>query len=61
MKPKEREETGQTDLFRPRLDQFIDLKHPLVKLRARIDWAHMEEVFGSAYTTRTGHPPLPTR
>lgn len=61
MKPKEREETGQTDLFRPRLDQFIDLKHPLVKLRARIDWARMEEVFGSAYTTSTGHPPLPTQ
>jgi IS5 family transposase len=33
MKPKERVETGQTDMFRARLDQFIDMTHPLVRLR----------------------------
>jgi len=28
MKPKERRETGQRDMFRSRLDQIIDLRHP---------------------------------
>jgi len=32
MRPKERRETGQTDLFRARLDQIVDLSHPLAKL-----------------------------
>ncbi len=27
MKPRERRETGEKDLFRSRLDQIIDLKH----------------------------------
>ena len=32
MRPRERRETGEQDLFRSRLDQIIDLKHPLVTL-----------------------------
>jgi hypothetical protein len=32
MRPKERRETGEGDLFRSRLDQIIDMKHALVKL-----------------------------
>jgi len=32
MRPPERRETGEQDLFRSRLDQIIDLKHPLVAL-----------------------------
>jgi hypothetical protein len=35
MRPPERRETGEQDLFRSRLDQIIDLKHPLVALVAR--------------------------
>jgi len=27
MQPKERQETGEQDLFRSRLDQIIDLQH----------------------------------
>ena len=34
MRPPERRETGEQDLFRSRLDQIIDLNHPLVKLAA---------------------------
>ena len=29
MRPKERRETGEQDLFRSRLDQIIDLDHAL--------------------------------
>jgi IS5 family transposase len=29
MRPKERRETGQSDLFRARLDQIVALDHPL--------------------------------
>jgi hypothetical protein len=32
MRPKERRETGDQDLFRSRPDQIIDLNHALVKL-----------------------------
>ena len=32
MKPRERRETGEQDLFRSRLDQIIDMKHPLATL-----------------------------
>ena len=34
MRPKERRETGQSDLFRARLDQIVDPSHPLVRLAA---------------------------
>jgi transposase, IS5 family len=61
MRPKERRETGQTDLFRARLDQIIDPTHALVKLAAAIDWRFLEERFGAAYDDDPGRPPLPTR
>ena len=32
MRPKERRETGQSDLLRSRLDSIIDMNHALVKL-----------------------------
>ena len=61
MRPKERRETGDGDLFRSRLDQIIDLKHALVKLAQAIDWRFLEGRFGEVYTDKPGHPPLPTR
>jgi transposase, IS5 family len=61
MRPKERRETGEHDLFRSRLDQIIDLDHALVKLARAIDWRFLEEKFGAAYTDKPGHPPLSTR
>jgi IS5 family transposase len=57
----ERRETGQRDLFRARLDQIVDLDHPLVKLARAIDWSLLEERFGAVYTHDPGRPPLPTR
>lgn len=50
MRPKERRETGEQDLFRSRLDQIIDMNHTLVKLARAIDWQFLEERYGSVYT-----------
>ncbi len=61
MRPKERRETGQTDLLRSRLDAIIDMGHPLVKLARTIDWSFLEQRFGAVYEDRPGRPPLPTR
>jgi transposase, IS5 family len=61
MPPKERRDSGQSDLFRARLDQIVDGGHPLVKLGRAIDWRFLEERFGAAYTDEPGRPPLPTR
>jgi IS5 family transposase len=61
MRPRERRETGQSDLFRARLDQIVDLSHPLVKLARAIDWGFLEERCGAVYSDGPGQPPLPTR
>jgi transposase, IS5 family len=61
MRPKERRDGGQRDLFRARLEQIVDMKHPLAKLAAVIDWGFLEKTFGAVYTDGPGHPPLPTR
>jgi IS5 family transposase len=61
MRPKERREGGEQDLFRSRLDQIIDLEHALVKLAKAIDWGFLEENFGAAYSDKPGQPPLATR
>jgi len=61
MRPRERRESGEQDLFRSRLDQIIDMSHPLVRLARAINWRFLEEQFGAVYTDGVGRPPLPTR
>src|ERR1700682_545725 len=61
MQPRERRETGEQDLFRSRLDQIIDLRHPLVALGRTVDWGFLEREVGGVYTDDPGRPPLPTR
>jgi transposase, IS5 family len=61
MRPRERRETGEQDLFRSRLDQIIDMKHPLATLARTVDWRFLECRFGEVYTDDPGHLPLPTR
>src|ERR1700746_765661 len=61
MRPRERRESGEQDLFRSRLDQIIDMNHELVKLARAIDWQFLKETFGAVYTDKPGQPPLPTR
>lgn len=61
MKPRAHCETGQTDLFKARLDQIIDMGHELVRLARIIDWGFLEAQFGAAYSDEPGQPPLITR
>lgn len=61
MKPRERRESGEQDLFRSRLDQIINMEHELVKLARTISWHFIEERCGQAYSDGPGMPPLPTR
>lgn len=55
------ERDGRTGSFRSRLDQIIDMKHPLVTLGRTVDWRFLEERFGEVNTDDPGRPPLPTR
>jgi len=61
MRPRERRESGEQDLFRSRLDQVINMEHALVKLARTIDWRFLEDKFGAVYKDGAGQPPLPTR
>ena len=61
MRPMERRDSGQNDLFRARLDQIVDLDHALAKLGRQIDWGFLEQRFGAVYADGPGQPPLPTR
>jgi IS5 family transposase len=51
----------QDDLFRPSLERIINLRHPLVRLAAEIDWDFLAGRFGSVCRVGPGQPPLPTR
>jgi Transposase domain (DUF772) len=51
----------QDDLFGPSLDQIINLRHPLVRLAAEIDWALLAGRFSPVCRIGPGQPPLPTR
>jgi hypothetical protein len=61
MRPKERRDGGQNDLFRAWLDQIVDMGHPLARLAATSDRRFLEERFGAVYSDKPGQPPLPTR
>src|SRR5258707_8940973 len=61
MRPRERRESGEQDLFRSRLDQVINMNHALVKLARTIDWRFLGEKFTASYKDGPGQPPLPTR
>ena len=61
MKPRERRDRGEQDMFRSRLDQIINLKHELARLANVISWAAIEAKCGEVYADGPGMPPLPTR
>ena len=52
MRPRERRDTGEQDLFRSRLDQIIDMDHPLAKLARAIDWSFLEQAFRRGVSRR---------
>jgi len=49
------------ELFRPRLDDQLNMQHPLVRLAALIDWAEIERTFAVSFTSGRGRPALPAR
>ena len=51
----------QDDLFGPSLEKIINLRHPLVRLAAEIDWEFLAGRFSSVCRVGPGQPPLPTR
>jgi IS5 family transposase len=60
MRPKKHETTMSGDLFRARLDQIINLKHELVQLAAKIDWAWVDGEIAPLYSDK-GRPGIETR
>src|SRR5919112_3800978 len=61
MRPKQPEAEPQEDLFRARLQNLVDPRHPLVRLAGLIDWGRFETEFGPLYADAIGRPGLPTR
>lgn len=60
MKPHTR--TAQTaEMFRPRLDEQLNMKHPLIRLAGLMDWALIEHHFADHFTSGRGRPALPPR
>jgi IS5 family transposase len=61
MRPKPPEGDGSDDLFRARLSNQLDLKHPLIRLAELIDWQRFETAFGAFYHETAGRPGKPMR
>ncbi len=49
MRPKQPKAEPQEDLFRARLQNLVDPRHPLVRLAGLIDWGRFETEFGALY------------
>jgi hypothetical protein len=49
MRPKERAQTPQSDLFRLKLTNLIDLRHELCRRGERINWQALVDEFGALY------------
>lgn len=58
MRPKKQNDVGQQALFRNRLDQIIDLTHPLSRLAKLMDWDRLHQEFVPYYSDigRAGVP-----
>jgi IS5 family transposase len=60
MRPKQPKKADHDDLFKARLDQIINMKHELVALAGKIDWAWLDEQI-VPYFSDEGRPGEPTR
>jgi IS5 family transposase len=56
MLQKNPESSGQDDLFRQRLENLLDMKHPLVRLSGSIGWEDLGKDFSPYYCTDNGRP-----
>ena len=48
-------------LFVNRLDELLNMRHPLVLLAGLIDWSEIERSFSAHFTSKRGRPALPPR
>ncbi|NDU91650.1 MAG: IS5 family transposase [Ferrovum sp.] len=55
MKPKMQAHSASDDLFRMRLEQMLDQRHPLYRLAGKVAWAAVEERFGGLYAEEGRH------
>ena len=51
----------EDDLFRSSLEAILNLRHPLVRLTAEINWDFLANRFSWVCRVGPGQPPLPTR
>ena len=49
------------ELFRQRLDEQINMRHPLVRLAGFIDWEEIEASFAAHFVSSVGRPALRPR
>ena len=60
MRPKKHDATREGDLFRARLDQIIYMKHNLLQLTDKIDWAWIDNEIAPLYSDK-GRPGIESR
>lgn len=60
MRPKQQQKARHDDLFRARLDQIINMRHELVVLADKIDWAWLDDELAECFSD-TGRPAEPVR
>jgi IS5 family transposase len=60
MRPKQPRKADHDDLFRARLDQIINMRHELVLLAEKIDWAWLDVELAGCFSDR-GRPGEPVR
>jgi transposase, IS5 family len=61
MRPSKPAPKEPDDLFRARLSQQLDRRHPLVRLAGLLDWGVFEDRFGLLYHPHVGRPGVPIR
>ncbi len=59
MRPKQQQKARHDDLFRARLDQIINMKHELVVLADRIDWAWLDAQLAESFSNTHGPMSVP--
>jgi len=50
MRPKQQPKARHDDLFRARLDQIINMRHELVVLADKIDWAWLDDELAECFS-----------
>ncbi len=60
MRPKQQPKARHDDLFRARLDRIINMRHELVVLADKIDWAWLDEQLVESFSDQ-GRPAEPVR